>query len=112
MGERDRSNKGSLVAGVRYRLPDQVGPVGEAFFLQLQEMFQSQSLVLLRDFNHSDIFWESIMVSCRQSRRLLKCITNNFPSKVIDSPTRVDAILDLFHNNASEHQDWRLRRQQ
>jgi len=34
---RDRGNKGSLVVGVYYRLPDQVESVDEAFFLQLQE---------------------------------------------------------------------------
>jgi len=34
---RDGSNKGSLVAGIYYRPPDQLEPVDEAFFLQLQE---------------------------------------------------------------------------
>jgi len=34
---RNRGNKGSLMVGVYYSLPDQVEPVDEAFFLQLQE---------------------------------------------------------------------------
>jgi len=38
---RDRGNKGSLVADVYYRLPNQVEPVGEAFFHQLQEFIVS-----------------------------------------------------------------------
>jgi len=42
------------------------------------------------------------MVSCRQSRRLLECIKDNFLSQVIDSPARGDAILDLMVTNASE----------
>ena len=37
---------------VYYWLPDQAEPVDEAFSLQLQEMLQSQALVLLWDFNH------------------------------------------------------------
>jgi len=49
---RDRGNKGSLMVRVYYWLPDQAEPVDEAFSLQLQEMLQSQALVLLWDFNH------------------------------------------------------------
>jgi len=41
-------------------------------------------------------------VSCRQSRRLLECIEDNFFSQVIDTPTRGDAIPDLVVTNASE----------
>ena len=52
---RDQGNKGSLVVGVYYRPLDQVKSVDETFFLQLQETSQSQNLILLRDFNHSDI---------------------------------------------------------
>jgi len=42
------------------------------------------------------------MASCRQSRRFLECIEDNFLSQIIDIPTRVDAILDLMLTNASE----------
>jgi len=42
------------------------------------------------------------MVSCIQSRRLLECIEDNFPSEVIDCLARGDAILDLLPNNANE----------
>ena len=41
-------------------------------------------------------------MSCRQSRRLLECIEDNYLSQVIDSPTRGGAILDLLVTNASE----------
>ena len=60
-----------------------------------------QALVLLGDFNHPNICWKSSMASCRQSRRLLKCIEDNFLSQVIDSPTRGDVILDLLVTNVS-----------
>jgi len=42
------------------------------------------------------------MVSCRQSRRLLECIEDNFLSQVIDSPSRGEALLDLLITNSSE----------
>jgi len=42
------------------------------------------------------------MASCRQSRKLLKCMKGNFLTKVIDSPTGGNAILDLLVTNASE----------
>ncbi|KAK4826871.1 hypothetical protein QYF61_011990 [Mycteria americana] len=42
------------------------------------------------------------MASCRQSRRLLECIEDDFLTQVIETPTRGDAILDLMVTNASE----------
>ena len=84
---RDRSNKGNLVVGVYYRLTDQGEATDKAFFLQLQEASCLQSLVLPGDFNHLDICWKSSMVSCRQSRRFLECIEDNFLSQVISTPT-------------------------
>ncbi|KAK4831065.1 hypothetical protein QYF61_015122 [Mycteria americana] len=70
--------------------------------VQLQEASHSQALVLLRDFNHPDICWKSSTASCRQSRRLLECIEDNFLTQVIDTPTRGDVILKLMVTNASE----------
>lgn len=46
--------------------------------------------------------WKSIMVSCRQSRRLLECTEDNFLIQVIDSHTKGDVILDLMVINVSE----------
>jgi len=82
-----RGNKGNLVVGVYYRLPDQGKPADEAFFLQLQEASCSQSLILLVDSNHPNICWKSSTVSCRQFRRLLECTEDKSLSQVIDSPT-------------------------
>ena len=41
-------------------------------------------------------------MSCRQSRRLLECIEDNFLSQVIDGPTREEAVLDLLLTNAKD----------
>ena len=81
--------------GVYYRPSDQSETVNEAFYLQLQEALCSQALVLLRDFNHPDI-------CCRQSRRLLECIQDNFLSQVIDGLTRGYAVLDLLLTHINE----------
>jgi len=99
---RDRDNKGNLVARVYYRLPEQGEPTDKAFFLQLQEASDSQALITLGDFNHPDICWKSSMVRCRQPRRLLECMDDNFISRVINSPTRQDAVRDLLFTSASE----------
>ncbi|KAM6103455.1 uncharacterized protein LJ206_014212 [Theristicus caerulescens] len=99
---RDRGNKGNLVVGVYCRPPDQGEPIDKDFFLQLQEASHSQALVLLGDFNHPDICWESNTAGGRQSRRLLECMEDNFLSQVTDSPTIGDAILDLVVTNVSE----------
>jgi len=45
-----------------------------------------QAVFLLGDFNYSDVSWKSSTVSCRQCRRILECIKDNFLSKVLDSP--------------------------
>ena len=87
MGENQRPRQQrNLVIGVYYRPPDQGEPVDEVYLLQLQEALRSQSLVLLGDFSHPDIYWKSSMASCRQSRKLLECIEDNFLSQLIAIP--------------------------
>lgn len=60
----------------------------------------SQALVPLWDFNC--YLLEKQNASCRGSRRFLEYLEDNFFSKVIDSPTRWDTILDLMVSKASE----------
>lgn len=52
------------------------------------------------DHNHPD--WKNGRVKCRQSRRLLECIEDNFLSQTVDSSSRGDVILDLLLTNTSE----------
>lgn len=68
--------------------------------LQLQEASHSQTLVLLGNFNHPDIYWESSTTSCKQCRRILECMEGSFLGQVIDSPARGDMMLDLMDMNA------------
>jgi len=86
------------VVGGYYRPPDQGEHTDEFFLLQLQEAWCSQALVLLGDC--PDICWKSSTESCRQSRRLLECIEDNFLCQAVNSPTKGDVILDLLVTNA------------
>ena len=67
-----------------YRPPDQEEPVDEAFLLQLQETAHLQVLILMGDFNHQDVCWESSMVGCKQLRRLLELTEVNFLLQILD----------------------------
>lgn len=58
---KDRSSKRHLVAGVCYRPPDQEEAVDKAFLLQLKKVLRLWALVLMGDFNHRDICWDSGM---------------------------------------------------
>lgn len=78
---RDSTNKGQVVADVYYRPPDQGDPTDEDFSHQLQEALRLQALILVENFNHPQICWENNMVSCKQSRRLLKSIDGDFLAK-------------------------------
>ena len=75
------------MVGVCYRPPDQWEPVDKAFLLHLQEVLCLQALVLMRDFNHPDICWDSGMAGGRQSRRFLEPVEGKFLVQVLDGLT-------------------------
>ena len=74
----------------------------EAFLLQLQEVSHSRALVLMGDFKHLDVCWDSGMVGSRQSRRFLESVRDKFLVQVIDGPTQGEALLDLVLTNAED----------
>ncbi|CAM5095768.1 unnamed protein product [Natator depressus] len=96
------SNKGDVVVGVCYRPPDQEDEVDEAFFRQLMEVTTLQALVLMGDFNHPDICWESNTAVHRQCRKFLENVGDNFLVQVLEEPTRGRALLDLLLTNQEE----------
>ncbi|KAM7160392.1 uncharacterized protein RBU57_010555 [Macrochelys suwanniensis] len=99
---RSVSNKGDVMVEVCYRPPDQRDEVNEAFFQQLTEVTRSQALVLMGDFNHPDICWESNTAVHRQSRKILASVGDNFLVQVLEEPTRGRALLDLLLTNREE----------
>lgn len=80
---RDGLNKGQLVVGLYYRPPDQENSVDEAFLHQLQEVSHSQVLLLVA-FNHPDTSWQGNTANCKQCRRLLESVDDNFLVQVVD----------------------------
>lgn len=52
---KDQGSKGNILVGVYYRLSSQGEAIDEPLLLQLQKALHSQALVLLGEFNHSDI---------------------------------------------------------
>ncbi|KAJ7415207.1 hypothetical protein BTVI_38929 [Pitangus sulphuratus] len=89
------------MVGVYCMSPDQGEPVYETFLLQLQEAFCSQA-ILMGDFNHLDVCWESNTAGCKKSRKLLECINDNFLVQVLEKPNRGEALLNLVLTNADE----------
>jgi len=67
--------------------PDEGEPADEAFLLQLQGVLCLQALVLMGDFNHPDICWDSSTAGGRQSRRFLESAEDNFLVQVLDGLT-------------------------
>lgn len=67
----------------------------EAFLLQLKEGSCSQLLILMRNFNHLDVCWESNTMGSKQSRGLLYCIEDNFLIQVLGKLTRGEMLLDV-----------------
>uniref|UniRef100_K7F1Q8 Reverse transcriptase domain-containing protein n=1 Tax=Pelodiscus sinensis TaxID=13735 RepID=K7F1Q8_PELSI len=96
------ANSSDVVVGVCYRPPNQVDEVDEAFFEQLSEASRSQALVLMGDFNHPDICWETNTAVHRQSRKFLENVGDNFLVQVLKDPTRGRAQLDLLLTNREE----------
>lgn len=78
---------------------DQGEPADLVFLLQLQEASHSQALLLVGDFNHMDVCWKSNISVCKQSRRLLKYIEDNFLIQVLDTPSSDEELLDLVLTN-------------
>ena len=94
-----------LCVCVYYRLLDQKEEVDETFYKQLKVALQSLLLVLMGDFNHSDICWISNTARNTRSSWFLKCTDNNFLMQVVEELTRGDGLLDLVFTQ-KEGQVW------
>ncbi|GAB0210046.1 hypothetical protein GRJ2_003470400 [Grus japonensis] len=94
-----RAGTGDILVGVCYRPPDQGDRVDEALYRQIGAASRSQALVLMGDFNHSDICWRGNTAGHKESRKILECIDDNFLLQVIEEPTRRGDVLDLVLTN-------------
>ncbi|PKU40554.1 rna-directed dna polymerase from mobile element jockey-like [Limosa lapponica baueri] len=96
---RGKASKVDIVVGVCYRPPSQDVEVDEMFYKQLVEVSRSLALVLVGDFNLSDISRVYNTAEREQSRRFLECVGDNFLTQLVREPTREGALLDLLFVN-------------
>ncbi|GAB0204972.1 hypothetical protein GRJ2_002962800 [Grus japonensis] len=95
-----RAGTGDIIAGVCYRPPEQGDQADETLYRQIGAASRSQALVLMGDFNHSEIIcWRSNRAGHKQSRKFLECVDDNFLLQVTEEPTRRGAMLDLVLTN-------------
>ncbi|KAG6927235.1 hypothetical protein G0U57_010163, partial [Chelydra serpentina] len=59
-------------------------------------------LVVMGDFNYSDICWENNTAGHILSNKLLECIGDNFLFQKVEKATRGEAVLDLILTNREE----------
>jgi len=52
------------------------------------------------NFNHPNGCWEINTVNCKQSKRMLESIEDNFLVQVLDRPNRVEALQNTIVINA------------
>ncbi|GAB0207747.1 hypothetical protein GRJ2_003240400 [Grus japonensis] len=90
---------GDIIVGSSTRPPDQGERVDEALYRQIGAASYSQALVLMGDFNHTDICWRDNTAECKQSRKFLECVDDNILLQVIEEPMRRGAMLDLILTN-------------
>ncbi|GAB0177896.1 hypothetical protein GRJ2_000254900 [Grus japonensis] len=94
-----QANKGGVVVGVYYRPPSQDDATDELFFKELREASKSTALVLMGDFNLSDVNWEHHTADTSTSRSFLKHLDDNFLVQLLKELTRKGALLDLLLMN-------------
>lgn len=96
----EQVNRENFMVGVYHRPSYQEEEVDVLF---LQNASCSQALIWIDFFSHPDTFWKSSTTNCKQSRKLLECIGDNFLVYVIERLTIGDGLLDQLLTNAGEH---------
>ncbi|RMC19336.1 hypothetical protein DUI87_03945 [Hirundo rustica rustica] len=71
-------NKADILLGVCYSPPNREEEVDNLFYQQLENVSGSSALVLVGDFNLTDICWKLNTAEKRQSRKFLECMEDNF----------------------------------
>jgi len=98
---RGKANKADILLGVCYRPPKQDEEEDEVS-KRLAEVWQLLALVLVEDFNLSDICWKYNTADRKQSRRFLECVEDNFLTQLVREPTRGGALPDVLFTNREE----------
>jgi len=94
-----KANKAGIMVGFSYRQSNQDKEADEIFYKQLREVPQLLDLVLMADFNSSDVCWKYNTAEGKQSRRFLECVEDNFLTQAVRESAREGGLLDLFYVN-------------
>ena len=94
---RGKSNKVDVVVGIYYRSPGQDGDTDVLFYMELREISRSVALVLMGDFNFTDVNWDCHTADTNRSRKFH--VEDNLLAQVLKEPTRKSAFLDLLFVN-------------
>ncbi len=87
---RGRACRADILVGICYRPPNQDEETDEVFYEQLAEAARSLALVLMGDFNFSNICWEYNIAQKKQSRWFLEYMGDNFLMQLVREPIRLN----------------------
>jgi len=94
-----KANKADILLGVCHRPPNQGEAVDAVFYDRLPEVSQSLALVLVGNFNLSNVCWKYNTAERKESRKFLECVEDNFLRQLVSEPIRGGASLDLLFVN-------------
>ncbi|PKU43586.1 rna-directed dna polymerase from mobile element jockey- hypothetical protein [Limosa lapponica baueri] len=92
-------SKGDLTVGICYQPSHQDDKANEAIFGSLKQALGQQNLVLMGDFNYTDVSLKSNTAAHMSSIKFPECIEDCFLIQMSDMPTRNEALLDLLLTN-------------
>ncbi|KAK4828011.1 LOW QUALITY PROTEIN: hypothetical protein QYF61_022788 [Mycteria americana] len=96
---RGKANKADIMVEVCYKPPNQDEEADELFYKHLGEVLQLLALVLVEDFNLTDVCWQYNRAERKQPRWFLECVADNLLTQLVSEPTREGALLDLLFAN-------------
>ncbi|KAJ7425329.1 hypothetical protein BTVI_03224 [Pitangus sulphuratus] len=91
-----QTNIKDVIVRVYYRPHRQDDNTNEFFFEEQRDTPKSNALVLMKDFNLTEINWKYHTASTIWSRRYLQNLDDSFMEQVLREPTWKDALLDLL----------------
>lgn len=76
------------MACVCYKLPHKEVKADDAFFREKERALYPQTLTLVGDLNHANIYWKGKTAEHKQSGSFLECTDYNFLTQAIEELTR------------------------
>ena len=95
-----RNRKGEVtLLGVFYRPPKSSRDVEERIAKMILDRSESSRVVVMGDFNFTNIDWNSYSSSTLEGSVFVQCVQEGFLTQYVDRPTRGETTLDLVLGN-------------